>query len=553
MSALAGFSIAVSVLGWCLLHFVWQAAAIGVLYATARALLPRGNPRYLAAMLALAAMMAWPAVTAWHELTVFSSTANLAGVVVSGSTAGSSASAAAPAAGSVLLKAVLPWLVLAWATGVGVLGVRVVRQWHGLRRILAAAEGVPEWQARAREFADRLSLRRMVPVLASVRIATPAVVGWVRPAVVLPLALLAQLPTQQVKLILAHELAHLKRFDHIANLFQVAVETLFFYHPVVHWISREARNERELCCDALALRITGGESRDFVAALANLEEFRGTHAELALAASGGVLVERAWFIAGATPKRPRQHLRGHVIVMVAVAAAVGAGTLWWRDTAWQQRVTALAAANNTAALQETERNLLQSAALLPLVHGLANPLLPAPYARVSDEGAVAAVAPTTRIRVAPVDALPFKLNQIALRPAPLSAHISVPIPAPALAPSPVRSVSPVYPSEALLAGIQGTVVVEFALNTNGVPQDLEVVDSSAGQFDVAALQALARWRFTPPAVPGRRYRQTFTFRLGGKTSGDAAAGRNCLVTTGTHICRHAQEPAANIRMQGPSR
>jgi len=46
-----------------------------------------------------------------------------------------------------------------------------------------------------------------------------------------------------------------------------------------------------------------------------------------------------------------------------------------------------------------------------------------------------------------------------------------------------------------------------------MPHDLEIVSTSSGQFDTAALKAVADWRFAPPAVPGRRYRQAFTFRL----------------------------------------
>ena len=67
MNALAALSFGVSALGWCLLHFVWQAAAIGVAYALVRTVLPRGNPRYLAAMLALIAMAFCPIVTGVHE------------------------------------------------------------------------------------------------------------------------------------------------------------------------------------------------------------------------------------------------------------------------------------------------------------------------------------------------------------------------------------------------------------------------------------------------------------------------------------------------------
>lgn len=544
MTALDVFPVAVSALGWCLVHFLWQATAVGAIYAFARGLLPRGNPRYLAAMLAMAALALFPAATAWHELRLLAVPVDLGGMVVTG-TATALAPTAPPPTWESVLDAALPWLVLVWAVGVGVLGVRVFRQWRGLRAMLKAAEGLPAWQTRARQFADRLGLRRMVPVLASVRIATPTLVGWIRPAVVLPLAVLAKMPAAQIDLVLAHELAHLRRFDHLANLFQVALETLFFYHPVVHWISRDARNERELCCDALALRVTGGERRDFVAALANLEEFRADHAELALAASGGVLVERAWFIAGAAPKHRRQ-LRGNATLTLAVAVVLGLGWVWWRDAAWQQRLASLVAANNASVARLMTQDL-QAPGLLPatLVPAISR-LGPVPYAKVATRQGDGVMTPAAPIRIAavgnPALALDFARQRLAPVAAPALAarepEATAASVAASVAPRPLRTVRPVYPSQALIAGTQGQVVVEFDLDAAGVPHDLEVVGASAGPFGAAALRALAGWRFAPPAAPGRRYRQAFTFRLDGEAGGDdAATARACFVTTGTHICR----------------
>src|SRR6185312_3792635 len=388
MNAFDIVSAGISALGWCLLQFVWQAALIGAVYAALRPLLARGNPRYLAAMLALAAMASCPLVT-WHVVATNPVTVGLPDMITTGSSAVSPSPAASTWTWRTLVQAALPWLVLAWAFGVAALGMRVFRQWRGLRLMLRMAENLPVWQSRTREFANRMGLRRVVPVLASVRVATPTLVGWLRPAVVMPLAVLARMPASQIDLVLAHELAHLKRLDHVANLFQVVLETLFFYHPVVHWISREARNERELCCDTLALQVTGGERRDFVAALANLEEFRAGHAGLALAASGGVLAERAWFIAGAVPKRPQRHLRSHAIVMAVVLALAGTGWTWWRDTAWQQRTAALVAANDASILHFAVQELRVSASLPPS-HAAAKPVLPPvdyPVLRVSDNEA----------------------------------------------------------------------------------------------------------------------------------------------------------------------
>ena len=554
MNALAALSVGVSALGWCLLHFVWQAAVIGAAYALVRAALPRGNPRYLAAMLALVAMAACPLVTGVHEFSLAAAPVELAGATATTAPATLSRSVATTPTWQSLLGALLPWLVLAWAMGAGVLGARVYRQWRGLRRMLAAAEQLPEWQSRARQFAERLGLRRMVPVLASVRVATPTLVGWLKPAVVLPLAVLARMPPTQIDLVLAHELAHLKRLDHIANLFQVVLETLFFYHPAVHWISREARNERELCCDTLALRVTGGERRDFVAALANLEEFRAGHVELALAASGGVLAERAWFIVGAAPTRPQRHLRSHAILMLAALVLAGAGGMWWRDTAWQQRTAVLLAATNASTLRAVIHSL-HHPVLLPVDDALGKPSLsPVRYTAVAepvDEAAPSSVP----VRIAVVGVPVFHLGDAALRLAPV-APVAASSPATEQlsgAPRVLHAVSPIYPSEALLNGVQGKVVVEFSLDATGVPRNLEVAGKSAGQFNTAALQALANWRFAPPpAAPGRRYQQAFTFQLGVDAGNDAAAARPCMITTGTHICRPVLGAESDVRVSRPN-
>ncbi|WHZ19313.1 MAG: hypothetical protein OJF55_001462 [Rhodanobacteraceae bacterium] len=544
-------AVVVQAIGWGLVHFVWQAALVGVLYAVARALLPRGNQRYVAAMLALVALAIIPACTAWHEVQSLAQPVELGNVWVTAAT-GASASATTPASVGWLaeLSAALPWLVLGWAGGVVFLGMRVVRQWRGLRAIVRAAETLPVWQDRARRLGERLGLKRAVRVLASVRIATPTLVGWARPVVVMPLAMLARMPAEQVDLILAHELAHVRRFDHIANLFQVMVETLLFYHPVVHWISRDARNERELCCDALALQASGGRRRDFVAALAGLEEFRAGHADLALAASGGVLVERAWFIAGTAQPRPRPHFSLGVALLALLGVAV-VSTLAWQQNVEHARIDAALAANAEA----IARQWLATAAVpspawrtVPAARPTLAPLAPAretaPQAAAMPASVVPARMPA--LSVANLVLTPAPLDAV-VRPTPASVG-TPPDSALAAAPRPLRSVAPAYPPQALLNGAQGQVEIQFSLDAAGVPQNLQVTRSTgSGLFDAAALSALSRWRFTPPAEAGRHYRQTFTFQLGGAVDGsDAAVAQPCLIRTGTHICRPVLDGAPGI-------
>ncbi len=151
---------------------------------------------------------------------------------------------------------------------------------------------------------------------------TPAVIGWLRPVVLLPLAVASGFPPAEIELILAHELAHIRRLDPLCNLLQVALETLQFYHPAVHWISRDVRREREVCCDALAVAVSGAARRDYLAALLRLEQAQTP--ALALAANGGVLLDRARLIAGRTepPSATSATTRIALPLLILLAATV---------------------------------------------------------------------------------------------------------------------------------------------------------------------------------------------------------------------------------------
>ena len=82
-------------------------------------------------------------------------------------------------------------------------------------------------------------------------------VGYLRPMVLLPAAMVTQMQPEMLEAVIAHELAHIRRFDLWINLGQRVAETLLFYHPAVWWLSICLRSERELCCDELAVKATG--------------------------------------------------------------------------------------------------------------------------------------------------------------------------------------------------------------------------------------------------------------------------------------------------------
>jgi hypothetical protein len=128
------------------------------------------------------------------------------------------------------------------------------------------------------------------------------VVGWLRPTVLVPMSALTGLSTDQLELILVHELAHIRRYDVLVNYIQTVIETLLFHNPAAWWISRQIRIEREHCCDDLATEVCG--SRLLVArALVNLEELRRTEPSFSMAADGASIMNRICRLAGKPVKK----------------------------------------------------------------------------------------------------------------------------------------------------------------------------------------------------------------------------------------------------------
>ena len=152
------------------------------------------------------------------------------------------------------------WLVALWFAGVLLFSLRTAGGFlvvARLRRLDSHPVGA-ELLARCRDLQQRLGITRVVRYCESVHLDAPAVLGWFRPVVFLPLSALTGLNEAQLRAVIAHELAHIRRFDAFINVFQVAVETLLFYHPAVWWLNKRIRADREDCCDDVAVSVTGG-------------------------------------------------------------------------------------------------------------------------------------------------------------------------------------------------------------------------------------------------------------------------------------------------------
>ena len=214
-----------------------------------------------------------------------------------------------------------------WLAGVTMLTLRLLSGWIWVQRMKShgAAPAGTAIDGLAQRLTRRLHITRTVRLLESALVDVPTVIGWLKPVVLLPTSALAGLTPQQLEAILAHELAHIRRHDYLVNLVQTLVETLLFYHPAVWWVSRRIRIERENCCDDLAISLCG-DPVTYAAALAELEGLRSTGGRLALAASGGSLVQRVRRVLGAPSHAGRAPgwLAAAVAVLVMVSISASA-------------------------------------------------------------------------------------------------------------------------------------------------------------------------------------------------------------------------------------
>lgn len=325
----------IELLGATLLHFLWQGILIAAVYAAVRRSAARPEIRYLLACAALAAMAAAPVAT-WIALRP----ASLEAVALPASFPAPHAASAAAGVPREWLRflatgyagvpsAWLSWVAVVWIAGAVVFWLRLLGGWMIAERLrrrqvrLASAE----WQQTFDRLRTRLRISRPVQLLISGLVQAPAVVGLLRPVVLVPVGALAGLAAEQMEALLLHELAHIRRYDYLVNAIQSMVEALLFYHPAVWWVSGHMRSEREMCCDDAAVAITG-DVLGFARALAQVGSAERAHHQAAMAATGASVVNRVARLLGVPQPASRTHSPAAVsaaaaLVVITVMAALG--------------------------------------------------------------------------------------------------------------------------------------------------------------------------------------------------------------------------------------
>ncbi len=282
-------------LGWTVVHSIWQGLAIGMLIATLFWVLKHKSPRlrYYLGMFALLLMTVVSALTFLNlyeaaEWSVESlrqvsplldniglgqvneevslTTIKQIELFVSGHTNG---------------------IVLFWMLGVLFFALKLLGGYLYLifMRKHSEALNLLRLNTLLLSIQQKLKIKRQIHLANSDFIQSPMVIGCLKPLVLFPVGLVNQLSMKELESILAHELAHIYRLDYLSNILQSIVEVLFYYHPVVWWISASVREEREASCDDIAVSI-GGDPLLYAKSLLALQEYAQKPPILALSFTG---------------------------------------------------------------------------------------------------------------------------------------------------------------------------------------------------------------------------------------------------------------------------
>lgn len=284
---------AAGALGWTLLHFLWQGAVIAAILAAVLSLQAKNtaHARYLTCCAGMALMMAAPLVTF---------------LLIIGAPAAPIAGLAQGLAGLELsptlwqrLAAFLPALTIVWLLGVLVTQARLMLQLSHAQHMKrhGTSPVPPHWRQTVARLCGQLVIARTVRIVESSLARVPTLIGYLQPVILLPTAVMTGLTSQQLRAVIVHELAHIRRHDYLVNLIQAFFESLLFYHPAVWWLSGRLRVEREYCCDDIAVSV-GGDRLCYAQALSSLDALRAQVPQPALASTGGSLMNRIRRLAG---------------------------------------------------------------------------------------------------------------------------------------------------------------------------------------------------------------------------------------------------------------
>lgn len=581
-------------LGWTLVHFIWQGAIIDLAHTRLLAYFDesRAQERYFIGLVALLLLAVVPPATFWlvfeSPISVNGGLPAITGTAVLADTFNEVNNPGLFEILNFTIEAALPYMVALWGMGVLVYMSQIAIGMHAVNQLARSADyaAIPHWlNQELSHLLLHMRVTQKVRIALSMMVDSPLVIGWVRPLILLPLTSLTGLDRDQLRMVLTHELAHIRRLDHFVNLLQVIVETLLFYHPGVHRISRRLRAEREHCCDDTVAAMSGDRVA-YARLLAELEERRHIKSEPALSL-GMVdfelydrinrLINPAWKERAAPSNLPL------FCTLLTIMAILG----FARTIDISQKLPSVGTPSISFELPLAGDKPVDT--VTPVV--TANPIPSSTYeaktkpARHEPAIQIAAQQIKKEIRqdeeAVPAqvqnqsksDKISVDVSDLLEQKVPHAATVTTineysssefSTDKPDIAKEePVNTsgklihvVKPDYPRKALRQHIEGKVLLSFTVTETGKVEQVEIIDSKPSWiFDAAAIAAVNQWRYTPFHENGNAVAQRVTlpleFRLNETISVSPMPrlSYDCSPTTGTRICTERNRALKTVQLE----
>lgn len=293
-------------LGWAIAHSLWQMGALWLAFQLFFGLHKNQKPaiRYSGAMVLLTAGFVWFVITFVQQFnhyqlfTKYIEQLPLTGAdpaVIDLLSADSSKWSDLSAVYSLLDKFV-PFLSAGYIIILFFLAIRFINAYAYTQRLRSTGiVGAGEYfNKKLDSFLASMQLPADIQLFFSEVIDVPATIGFLKPVILLPVATVTQLSTEQVEAVILHELAHIRRQDYLLNMIVAVMETILFFNPFAHLLTVSLKKERELFCDDFVVSYNKNP-HNYASALLSLEKMRKDQKlVLAVAATGhdGVLLNR---------------------------------------------------------------------------------------------------------------------------------------------------------------------------------------------------------------------------------------------------------------------
>ncbi len=297
-------------LGWAILNSFWQMALLWIIYSLLNHLFKwNASKKYQFAVTGIALGFAWFLFTFFYYL----QTSPVSSIAIFNSVIRET---------SQFLQIILFSASMAYLALLVFPSYKLYRNWRFVQTIKkqGLVKAGLNYRLFVQKIANQLGMSKRVLVFASELVKSPVTVGYFKPMILIPVAALNNLSTQQVEAILLHELSHIRRFDYLVNFMISIINTILYFNPFVKLFMKNIEEERENCCDELVLQF-GYDKLGYASALLTLEKLSAQHQVLALCATGkNYLLTRIEKIVGMEKKKgfKLNHIAGMIAALFCI-------------------------------------------------------------------------------------------------------------------------------------------------------------------------------------------------------------------------------------------